>query len=146
VTSLPQSRSNVILNSLKDRKGGRAVTEWALTSAFMLLVLYIGNRIEKKIKKKQPSTEKKSLPLIQRLCEGMLIALMLAGAIYFGFINEGIIDFDLYFLSAAVVFFSISAWMEWMLAKNKKVPLFTILQLSTSLTVLVIVSIIKIMV
>jgi hypothetical protein len=146
VTSLPQSRSNVILNSLKDRKGGRAVTEWALTSAFMLLVLYIGNRIEKKIKKKQPSTEKKSLPLIQRLCEGMLIALMLAGAIYFGFINEGIIDFDLYFLSAAVVFFSISAWMEWMLAKNKKVPLLTILQLSTSLTVLVIVSIIKIMV
>jgi hypothetical protein len=122
------------------------VTEWSLTSAFMLLVLYIGNRIEKKIKKKQPSTEKKSLPLIQRLCEGMLIALMLAGAIYFGFINEGIIDFDLYFLSAAVVFFSISAWMEWMLAKNKKVPLFTILQLSTSLTVLVIVSIIKIMV
>jgi hypothetical protein len=122
------------------------VTEWSLTSAFMLLVLYIGNRIEKKIKKKQSPTEKKSLPLIQRLCEWMLLAIMLAGAIYFGFINEGIIDFEIYFLCAAVVFFSISAWMEWVLSKNKKAPLLTILQLGTSLTVLVIVCIIKIMV
>jgi hypothetical protein len=144
--SLPQSRSHVNLNSLKVERGKRAVTEWSLTSAFMLLVLYIGNRIEKKIKKKQPSTEKKSLPLIQRLCEGMLIALMLAGAIFFGFINEGIIDFELYFLCAAVVFFSISAWMEWVFSKNKKAPLLPILQLGTSLTVLIIVCIIKIMV
>jgi uncharacterized protein involved in response to NO len=122
------------------------VTEWSLTSAFMLMVFYIGNRIEKKIKKKQPSREENPSNPIQKVFERMLIAVMVAGAIYFGFINEGIISSELYFLSATVIFFSLSAWMEWRLDQNKSFPLLTLLQLGTSLALLIIVCIIQMVV
>ncbi|MGR3764307.1 DUF4181 domain-containing protein [Rossellomorea sp. NS-SX7] len=122
------------------------MTEWTLTSAFMLLILFIGYRIEKNIKKKQPSTEKKSLHPIQKACEGMMLALMGTGAVYIGFINEDIISSELYFLSAAVIFLSISAWMEWGFDQNKKVPIITLLQLGTSLAILITVCFIQMVV
>ncbi|WP_175989264.1 DUF4181 domain-containing protein [Bacillus sp. Marseille-Q1617] len=120
------------------------MTEWTLTSAFMLLIFLIGDRIEKRIKKNQPSTEKKSLHPIQKVCEGMLLALIGGGAFYFGFTNEDIISSELYFLSAAVIFFSLSAWMEWKLDQKKKIPLLTLLQLGTSLSILIVVCVIEI--
>ncbi len=130
-------------------KEGLQIVEWYLISIFSILVILLNMVIDKKLRKKLDIQKSKFFDRykrkhpIQTWGESLLMILMVAGTGYFGFMKEGSLDSEVYFLLFFIVFGSFRAAMEWMFAREKKEHIFTVTSVISCFAVLVFVLSIK---